>query len=504
MELDIDGKLRAHSLKSTETVIVDNASKIMKFRWLAVVVLLVASFMDLLDTTIVNVALPSIQKDLDASSSQLVWIVSGYVLSFAVLLITGGRLGDRYGRKTIFNIGVFGFTLASIGCAFAQTADGLVISRLVQGAFGAIMIPQVLSIIQVLFKPKERAAVFGLVGAISGLAAVAGPLLGGLLVSGNAFGLGWRSIFVINVPVGILLLIASFAFVPDSKSEKPVKLDIFGVSLIIVALFLIIFPLIQGREQGWPLWIWLMLGTSPLLIGAFVALQNHEEKASGMPLIPPSLFKNRGFSAGVVTSFLALSSIGAFFLIWALYLQTGLGFSALEAGLTSLPFSIGAFFGSGIAVPLAPKIGKLLIVIGSVLQLVGYYLVKQVILNQADGLVRTDLIMPMAIAGVGLTLILVPLNDLALAQTDVENAGAASGVLNTFQQVGGAIGVAVISVVFFDVVGTNFSPAGLRDAFEVAIWVPLISVALTGISSFLLPSVEQMVAHNLAVENSAE
>ena len=478
----------------------DKESKIMKFRWLAVVVLLVASFMDLLDTTIVNVALPSIQEDLSASSAQLVWIVSGYVLSFAVLLITGGRLGDRYGRKTIFNVGVLGFTLASIGCAFAQTADALVVFRLVQGAFGAIMIPQVLSIIQVLFKPKERAAVFGLVGGVSGLAAVAGPLVGGLLVSGDAFGLGWRSIFIINVPVGILLLIASFAFVPNSKSEKPVKLDILGVSLIVVALFLIIFPLIQGREQGWPLWIWLMLATSPVLIAIFVALQNLEEKKSGMALIPPSLFKNRGFSAGVVTSFLALSSIGAFFLIFALYLQTGLGFSALDAGLASLPFSIGAFFGSGIAVPLAPKIGKLLIAIGAVLQFIGYFLVKQVILNQGDGLVGTDLIVPMAIAGVGLTLILVPLNDLSLAQTDVENAGAASGVLNTFQQVGGAIGVAVISVIFFDVVGANFSPAGLRDGFELAIWAPLVSVVLTGFSSFLLPSVAQMAAHNKAVE----
>lgn len=476
----------------------------MKFRWLAVIVLLVASFMDLLDTTIVNVALPSIQEDLDASSSQLVWIVSGYVLSFAVLLITGGRLGDRYGRKTIFNLGVFGFTVASIACAFAQTADGLVISRLVQGAFGAVMIPQVLSIIQVLFKPKERAAVFGLVGAVSGLAAVAGPLVGGLLVSGDAFGLGWRSIFIINVPVGILLLIASFIFVPNSKSSKPVKLDVLGVGLIIAALFLIIYPLIQGREQGWPIWIWLMLAASPVLIIAFVLLQNREEKNSGMALIPPSLFKNRGFSAGVVTSFLALSSIGAFFLILALYLQTGLGFSAFNAGLASLPFSVGAFFGSGIAVPLAPKIGKLLIAIGSVFQLAGYYLVKTVVLNQGDGLVGTDLILPMAIAGVGLTLILVPLNDLSLAQTDVQNAGAASGVLNTFQQVGGAIGVAVISVVFFDAVGANFSPAGLRDAFEVAIWVPLVSVALTGISSFLLPSVSQMLAHNLAAESAEE
>jgi MFS family permease len=363
------------------------------------------------------------------------------------------------------------------------------------------MIPQVLSIIQVLFKPQERAAVFGLTGAISGLAAVAGPLIGGLLVTGDAFGLGWRSIFIINVPVGILLLIASIAFIPNSKSEKPVKLDIRGVTLIIVALVFIIFPLIQGRELGWPLWIWLMLISSPVLIGAFIALQKFEEKHGGMALIPPSLFKNRGFSAGVVTGFLAPSSIGAFFLILVLYLQGGLGFSAIDAGLATLPFSIGAFLGSGIAVPLAPRIGKFLIVIGGGFQLVGYFLVKQVILDQGDALVGTDLIVPMAIAGVGLTLILVPLNDLSLAQTDVADAGAASGVLNTFQQVGGALGVAVISVIFFDVVGINFSPAGLRDAFEVAIWVPLIAVTLTGISSLLLPSVSQMIAHNKAAES---
>lgn len=474
----------------------------MKFRWLAVTILLIASFMDLLDTTIVNVALPAIQEELNATSSQLVWIVSGYVLSFAVLLITSGRLGDRYGRKTIFIIGVFGFTLASIACAFAQTADGLVIARIVQGAFSAIMIPQVLSIIQVLFKPQERAAVFGLTGAISGLAAVAGPLVGGLLVSGDAFGMGWRSIFIINVPVGIVLLIASFIFIPNSKSEKPAKLDIRGVSLIIAALVLVIYPLIQGRELEWPLWIWLMLASSPVLILVFVAMQRNEERKGRIALIPPTLFKNRGFSAGVVTGFLAPSSIGAFFLILVLYLQSGLGFSAIEAGLATLPFSIGAFLGSGIAVPLAPRIGKFLIVIGGAFQLVGYFLVKQVILDQGDGLVGTDLIVAMAIAGVGLTLILVPLNDLSLAQTDVANAGAASGVLNTFQQVGGALGVAVVSVIFFDVVGVNFSSAGMREAFEVAIWAPLVAVTLTGLSALLLPSVTQMATYNKAARST--
>jgi hypothetical protein len=277
-----------------------------------------------------------------------------------------------------------------------------------------------------------------------------------------------------------------------------VKLDIRGVSLIIVALVLIIFPLIQGRELGWPLWIWLMLASSPVFIAVFVAFQRREERKGGTALIPPSLFQNRGFSAGVVTGFLAPSSIGSFFLVLVLYVQTGLGFSAIDAGIASLPFSIGAFVGSGIAVPLASRLGKYLIVIGAGFQLTGYLLVKQVVLDQGNGLVGADLIVPMAIAGIGLTLILVPLNDLSLAQTDVTNAGAASGVLNTFQQVGGALGVAVISVIFFDVVGVNFSPAGLRDAFEAAMWVPLVAVTLTGVSSLLLPSVSQMFAHTQA------
>jgi hypothetical protein len=304
--------------------------------------------------------------------------------------------------------------------------------------------------------------------------------------------------------VGILLLLASILFVPNSKSDKPVRLDIFGLLLISVALFMLVYALIQGRELGWPIWIWLMIAASPILIGFFVWLQRRQDRTTGSALIPPSLFANRGYSAGVVTAFAASASIGAFFLILALYLQTGLGFSAIDAGLATLPFSIGALVGSGIAVPLAAKLGKYLIVIGAALQVAGYLWVAREVLDRADSLTGVDLIWPMAVAGIGLTLILVPLNDVALAQTRVENAGAASGVLNTFQQVGGALGVAVIGVVFFGIVGENFSPANLRDAFSAAIWVSLIAVVLTGLSSFLLPSVSQVVAHKRAAENILE
>jgi EmrB/QacA subfamily drug resistance transporter len=472
----------------------------MRARTIAVVVLLFATFMDLLDTTIVNVALPSIEQDLGATTAQLEWIVSGYILSFAVLIITGGRLGDIYGRKRMFLIGVSGFTIASALCAAATSGDMLVISRVLQGVFGAIMIPQVLSIIQVLYAPKERAGVFGALGAISGLAAVAGPLLGGILVTQNAFDLGWRSVFVINVPVGIALFIAAAIYIPESRATQRVRLDITGVILISASLLLLIFGLIEGRELEWPLGIWLMLAASPVMLAAFVWQQNRRDKASGSALVPPSLFRSRGYSAGVLTLLCFSGSIGGFFLILVLYLQLGLGFSPIEAGLATLPFSLGALVGSGVAVPLGPRLGKTLIFIGAVAQIGGYLWVMRVIDAQADALVGTDLIMPMALAGLGLTLLVVPLNDVALAETAIANAGAASGVLGTAQQVGGAVGIAAIGVVFFGTAGDSFAPAGLRDAFLAGMWVPISALTVAALASFLLPTVRQVAAHKSNAE----
>jgi EmrB/QacA subfamily drug resistance transporter len=476
----------------------------MRLRWLAVVVLLFASFMDLLDTTIVNVALPAIEKDLGASSAQLEWIVSGYVLSFAVLLITGGRLGDIVGRKRMFLIGVVGFTLASASCAAATSGDMLVISRLVQGAFGAMMIPQVLSIIQVLFGPKERAGVFGALGAISGLAAVAGPLIGGILVSQNAFDLGWRSVFIINVPVGIALFITAVICIPESRAAVRVRLDVLGVVLISASLFLLVFGLIEGSALDWPLGIWVMLAASPVLLIVFIAYQRWLDHKSGSALVPPSLFASRGYSAGVTTSFAFSASIGGFFLILVLYLQIGLGYSAIEAALATLPFSLGALVGSGVAVPLGARFGKRLILMGALAQIGGYVWMTRIVAAQADALVGGDLIAPMALAGLGLTLLVVPLTDVSLAQTSLANAGAASGVLGTFQQVGSAIGVAVVGVVFFEVVGGQFSPAALRDAFLAGMWVPISALSLAAIATFLLPNVAQVAAHKAEAETALE
>lgn len=472
----------------------------MRTRKIAVSVLLFAAFMDLLDTTIVNVALPSIQEDLDATAAQLEWIVSGYVLAFAVVLITGGRLGDIFGRKRMFLIGVAGFTLASASCAAASSGDMLVASRLVQGLFAALMTPQVLSIIQVLFAPKERAAVFGALGGISGLAAVAGPLLGGILVTHNALDLGWRTVFLINLPVGVLLFIAAAFVIPESRSTERVRLDVPGVILISGALFLAVYALIEGRQEGWPAWIWVMLAASPVLLAVFIRYQSYLGRHGGSALVPPSLFASRGYSAGLLTQFSFGASIGGFFLIFVLYVQIGLGFSALDAALATLPFSIGALVGSGVAVPLGPRLGRSLILAGALAQIAGLWWIASIVTAQADALTGADLIFPMALAGMGLALLVVPLTDVALANTSVANAGAASGVFGTFQQLGSALGVAVVGVVFFEIAGTVFTAENLRLAFLGGLWVPISALALAAVASLLLPSAADVRAHKANAE----
>lgn len=471
-----------------------------KVRKVAVLVLIFATFMELLDTTIITIALPSIDADLNATSSQLEWMVSGYVLAFAVLVITGGRLGDIYGRKRMFIIGLVGFTIASAACAFANGADFLVISRVIQGVFGALMIPQALSIIQVLFSPKERAGVFAALGLVSGLAAVTGPLLGGYLVTENAFDLGWRSVFIINVPVGIFLLIAAVLFIPESKSEEQVKLDVVGVVLISSALFLLVYGLIEGRPLEWPVFIWTMIGLSPVLLAVFAWQQSRRDSQTGSALVPPSLFKSRGYSAGVIVQFAFGGAIGSFFLILIIYLQVALGYTPIEAGLATLPFSVGALVGSGASVPLVPKLGKYLILTGSIALISGYYWITQIVDTQGDSLTGGQLIIAMALSGLGLSFVVVPLNDVTLAETSVANAGAASGVLGTFGQIGGAIGIAVIGVVFFGTINEVYIPETVREAFLNGMWVPIGSLVLVAIASTLLPSIKQVAAQKIAAD----
>jgi EmrB/QacA subfamily drug resistance transporter len=457
-------------------------------RWLAVVVLMIASFMDLMDVTIVNVALPAMQRDLAASAAQVQWVVTAYLLPFAVLLITSGRLGDITGRRRMFLVGVVAFTGLSLVAGLAPTAEVLVVARALQGAAAALMIPQVLSIIQAMFKPRERAAVFGLYGAVTGLAAVVGPMLGGWLVTSDLLGTSWRAIFLINLPVGVLLVLATLRWVPESRSPHPLRLDLPGVALSAAAVFLIIFPLVQGRELGWPTWLIGVLAASAPVLVIFAWFERRLERRGGSPVVPMSLFAKRGFSSGAIVTTAFNAGVGGFFLVLALYLQGALGFTAWEAGLVLVPFSVGAMVASGVAVPLAAKAGRVVILAGGAVIAGAMLLARSEVTHAGATLGQFGLLIPMILAGLGLGLVVVPLVDVTLAGVAVRDAGAASGVLNTTRQLGQAFGVAVVGVVFFGILDDGPATAELAArAFDDSVWLAVGLFALSFVASFLLP-----------------
>lgn len=470
-------------------------------RGLAMGVLIFASFMDLMDATIVNVALPSMRTSLDATGAQLEWVVGGYLLSFAVLMITGGRLGDIYGRRRLFVTGVLGFTAGSALACAAPTIGVLLAARVVQGAGAAMMVPQVLSTLQALYQPRERAPMYGVIGAVSGLSAVIGPVLGGWLVTADAFGIGWRSIFLINLPIGLALVGLALRWVPETRSEHPLRLDPVGLMLATVGLFGVVYALVEGRQYDWAPWI-LAVGIGGIaVLAAFVVQQRRRERRTGSALLPMRLFGDRGFSAGLVTQGTFQGSLAGFALVLTIYVQTGLGWSAIHAGLTLLPFSLGAFVGTGISVPLGTRLGKVVMVTGALLQSVATVWVLATVRSEANGLSTWSLVPALAVAGIGLGLLVVPLVDVALATIPTSEAGAASGTYGTVQQVGAALGVAVAGTVFFDVVGTSYDVGSLRDGLVAACWVAAAGYALAALASLLLPSRAQVQAHHEALEH---
>jgi EmrB/QacA subfamily drug resistance transporter len=417
-----------------------------------------------------------------------------------VLMITGGRLGDIAGRRRLFVTGVVGFTAASLMACVAPSIGVLLAARVVQGGFAAMMVPQMLSSLQALYAPRERAAMLGVVGGVSGLSAVIGPVLGGWLVSSDAFGMGWRSIFLINLPVGLVLVLLALRWVPETRSEHPLRLDPVGLLLATTGLLGVVYALIEGRQQDWAAWILAVGGSGLVVLSAFVLQQVRRERVTGSALLPMRLFSDRGFSAGLVTQGTFQGSLAGFALVLTVYIQTGLGWSAMHAGLTLLPFSLGAFVGTGISVPLGMKLGKVVMVAGAALQSAATIWVLAVVHGQGDGLSTWDLVPALVVAGIGLGMLVVPLVDVALATVPTSEAGAASGAYGTVQQVGAALGVAVIGTVFFGVVGTSYDVASLRSGLLAACWVAAGGYALSALASLLLPSRHQVHAHQEAVE----
>jgi EmrB/QacA subfamily drug resistance transporter len=443
-------------------------------RWLALGAILVAAFMDLLDAGIVFLALPSIQQDLHAGYAALQWVAAGYTLAFALVLITAGRLGDILGRKRLFLVGVAGFTVASLACAVAQSPAMLVASRVLQGAMAATMIPQILSIIQANFPVSERAAAFGLYGAIGGMANVAGPPVAGLLLQSNPLGLGWRSIFLINLPIGVATLAAAAVLVRESRAPRALRLDPVGVGILTVGLLLVLYPLVQGRELGWPAWTFAAMVAAVPVLAVFVGWERRKTRVDGSPLVALGLFRQRPFVAGLGVNLALLAGIASFFLVLVFYLRVGLGFSAIKTALVALPWPVGIAVAAGISARFAATAGRRLLASGSLLVAVAMVALVLAIDRYGIGIHGWQLIPLLALGGIGTGLVFPPLIDTVLAGVPPEDAGSASGVLNTAQQLGSAVGVAVIGVIFFGLLASQAAASaeqvtpGLRGGLQAA------------------------------------
>jgi EmrB/QacA subfamily drug resistance transporter len=428
-------------------------------RWLTLIILLLAAFMNLLDVSIVNIAIPSIQRDLNASYADVQWALAGYTLAYALVLITGGRLGDTFGRKRLFLIGVTGFTVMSALCGAAQSPGQLIAFRVVQGAMGAIMVPQVLAVIQVIFPPAERIKALAGFGVTAGLGTISGPLIGGLLIQHNLWGLGWRPIFLINVPVGIIAVAASAVLVRESRAPSPPKLDPVGVGLVSAALLLLLYPLVQGRQLGWPAWTFVSMAASAPVFALFVWYERIKERRDGSPLVPLRLFGERGFSAGMAIAVTFFMGIASFGLVLTLFLQLGLGFSPLHAGLTFLPFSVGVLISSGAAARLAPRFGRGVTMAGALIMAASMTGIIVTTHHYGPAVTTWELVPALVGIGLGLGAVIAPLADVVLARVPKQDAGAASGVFNTGLQLGNSIGIAVIGVIFFGIIGSQAGPA---------------------------------------------
>ncbi|HVO86806.1 MAG TPA: MFS transporter [Candidatus Binatia bacterium] len=461
-----------------------------KARTVAVSVLFLASIMDLLDSTVVNIAIPAIHENLHASASDIQWIIAGYSLSFALLLITAGRLGDIYGYKKIFMIGVAGFTLLSLASGLAPTARWLIVTRLLQGAMAALMVPQVTSFFQIIYKPEERARLLGTFGAIGGMAAALGPIVGGLIIAGNWWGLSWRPIFLINIPIGLAVLAVSPKLLPSDKSSHPLKVDLPGTLLVTLALGFLVYPLIEGRELGWPHWIYLMMLASVPLFVLFTWYELRRERRGLSTLIVPELFKIRSFASGWSINILSEIAMAGVILISTLTLQLGFGFSALRAALTTLPIIAGLILSMTVLLNrLIKLLGRYVLILGCAGAILGYLVVAWTFWHYGASLAGWQLAPGLFVAGVGLGLVLGPLFVVTLQDVDTAHAGSASGLTEITAQLGGAIGVALIGTIFFNrlVVAGGSTQHAYTSAFIYGLILIIGLFVLAAALSFAAP-----------------
>ena len=426
-----------------------------KYRWLVLAVMLAAELMDLLDGTIVNIAGPSLAKGIGANSVDLQWIIGGYTLTLGAGLILGGRLGDRFGRRNMFLFGLIGFTIASLACSLAGDPTTLIALRLIQGFLGAMLLPQGFGLIRESFPPQELGSAFAVFGPVFGLGGILGPVIGGALIEANLFDLGWRTVFLVNLPIGITAAVIGWRILPKSPSNKSIKIDLFGAAIVVAASALLVYPLIQGQVEGWPIWTWLSIAASLAGFYLFSVQQRYSARRGGTPLIDYDIFKNRAYPLGLGGIFLFFASMTGLYLVISLFLQIGQGFSAGEAGLGNIPIAVGSAIGGTLSgAILIAKIGRRVLQLGAGLQIVG----AAVLWIGATAFTDFSIwqITPgLVIAGIGTGLVIAALFDLVLSSVSDSAVGSASGVLSAVQSIGASVGVAIFGTVFFGQIKTG-------------------------------------------------
>jgi EmrB/QacA subfamily drug resistance transporter len=442
-------------------------------------VVLAVNLMDVLDATIVNVAAPAIHRDLGGGPNTIQWLSAGYTLAFAVLLIAGARLGDIYGRRRMFLLGSAGFTLFSAACAVAPQIGVLVAFRALQGGFGALMIPQGFGLMKQVFDEDELAKAMGLFGPATGLPMLGAPILAGALIDADLWGIGWRLVFLINVPIGALALPAAMRSLPGGATHPDVKLDLGGVSLIGLALVAIIYPLIQGQSDGWPAWCFVLLAIGVLVLAGFV---RYERRPGGHPLIEPSLLQNRTYLSGVAVILALFGAFGGLLLCVSLYGQLGEGWSPIHAGLTLTPMIVGMVVGMLGSTALIARLGRHLLHVGVALIAAGTVGLA-LTLGARHHATTWDLVPGLFFVGMGLGASFGQLFQFILTSVTMDEVGSASGVMEAAQQLSSALGVAVLGTVFFSTFRHNL-PA---DALQAVGWSCLVPLAAAFLLVFRLP-----------------
>jgi MFS family permease len=451
--------------------------------WRALPILLVGTFLIVLDFFAVNVALPAIQTSLNTGSAALEWVIAGYGASFAMFMITAGRIADQIGRRRVFALGLVLFGLASAACGLAPTAAVLIGARAIQGVGAALISPTVLALIGVLFPGTARARAISVYAVVMGLAACGGQLIGAVLINADLAGLGWRAIFLINLPLVVLALGLAGWLIPESRAERSRGLDLVGMTLLSLTLLVVVLPLISGRAAGWPSWAWACLGLAPLPGTAFVAQQRWRARSGRDPLCDPVLVANRAFRVGLCVQLAYWCSQAPFYLVLALYLQHGRGLSPLAAGAMFTIQALAYLVVSLRAPALSARHGRIVITLGALVLAVGFASLAIVGALWGAGEPVWVLCAPLVVVGVGIGLCITPLTMTVLAHADPQRSGLVSGALSTMQQAGNTLGVALTGVIFFTAL-----PSGYDHAFTLAL--AALAILLVGVAALsrLLPT----------------